>query len=106
MTYWALGSKGMVGVEFLTNLGQVPDGAYFLFAAVKFGAATAGRGEPSHSGSPGAVGALLGLARMDRTLSIPKVSGFLRETEVAVPRIVRCLIDHTENKQKDADVTS
>ena len=35
MTYWALGSKGMVGVEFLTNLGQLPDGAYFLFAAVK-----------------------------------------------------------------------
>lgn len=34
-TYWALGSKGMVGVEFLTGLDQVPDGAYFLFAAVK-----------------------------------------------------------------------
>ena len=25
----------MVGVEYLTNLGPVPDGAYFLFAAVK-----------------------------------------------------------------------
>jgi kynurenine formamidase len=35
MTYWALGSKGMVGVEFLTNLGNLPKGAYFLFAAVK-----------------------------------------------------------------------
>jgi kynurenine formamidase len=35
MTYWALGTKGMVGVEFLTNVGQVPDGAYFLFAALK-----------------------------------------------------------------------
>jgi kynurenine formamidase len=35
MTYWALGSKGMVGVEFLTNLGKLPDKAYFLFAAVK-----------------------------------------------------------------------
>jgi kynurenine formamidase len=35
MTYWALGSKGMVGVEFLTNLGSLPKDAYFLFAAVK-----------------------------------------------------------------------
>jgi kynurenine formamidase len=35
MTYWALGGKGMVGVEFLTNLAAVPKGAYFLFAAVK-----------------------------------------------------------------------
>jgi kynurenine formamidase len=35
MTYWALGSKGMVGVEFLTNLGRIPDGAYFVFGAVK-----------------------------------------------------------------------
>jgi kynurenine formamidase len=35
LTYWALGSKGMVGVEFLTNLGAVPKGAYFLLAAVK-----------------------------------------------------------------------
>ena len=35
MTYWALGSKGMVGVELLTNLGSLPKGAYFLFAAVK-----------------------------------------------------------------------
>ena len=35
MTYWALGNKGMAGVEFLTNLGEVPEKAYFLFAAVK-----------------------------------------------------------------------
>ncbi len=35
MTYWALGGKGMVGVEFLTNLGALPRDAYFLFAAVK-----------------------------------------------------------------------
>jgi kynurenine formamidase len=35
MTYWALGSKGMVGIEFLTNLGSLPSDAYFLFAAVK-----------------------------------------------------------------------
>lgn len=34
-TYWALGSKGLVGVEYLTNLGNLPEGAYFLFAAVK-----------------------------------------------------------------------
>jgi len=37
MTYWALGSAEMAGVEFLHNLGSVPAGktAYFLFAAVK-----------------------------------------------------------------------
>lgn len=35
MTYWALGSKDMVGVEFLTNVGQLPDKAYFLFAPIK-----------------------------------------------------------------------
>ena len=35
MTYWALGSREMVGVEFLTNVGQTPPRAYFLFAAVK-----------------------------------------------------------------------
>jgi kynurenine formamidase len=34
-TYWTLGNKCMVGVEFLTNLGKLPDKAYFLFAAVK-----------------------------------------------------------------------
>jgi kynurenine formamidase len=35
MTYWALGGKGMVGVEFLTTVGSLPEGAFFLFAAVK-----------------------------------------------------------------------
>lgn len=35
MTYWALGSNQMVGVEFLYNLGQVPQDAYFLFASLK-----------------------------------------------------------------------
>ena len=35
MAYWALGGKGMIGVESLTNLAAVPGGAYFLFAAVK-----------------------------------------------------------------------
>lgn len=34
-TYWALGSKEMVGVEFLVNVGQVPRSAYFLFASLK-----------------------------------------------------------------------
>ena len=37
MTYWALGSNEMVGVEFLHHLGsldKVPQG-YFLFAALK-----------------------------------------------------------------------
>jgi kynurenine formamidase len=33
--YWALGGRGMVGVEFLTNLGQLPQNSYFLFAAGK-----------------------------------------------------------------------
>jgi kynurenine formamidase len=34
-TYWLLGTKGMAGVEYLTNLGRLPEGAYFLFAADK-----------------------------------------------------------------------
>lgn len=34
-TYWALGSQGMVGVEFLTNVDRLPQRAYFLFAPVK-----------------------------------------------------------------------
>jgi len=34
MTYWALGSKGMAGVEFLTNAAKVPADAYFIFAPV------------------------------------------------------------------------
>ena len=35
MTYWALGSQGMVGVEYLTGLGKLPAKAYFIFAPVK-----------------------------------------------------------------------
>ncbi len=37
MTYWALGSKGMVGVEFLHHVGDIPTDKepYFLFAPVK-----------------------------------------------------------------------
>ena len=35
MTYWALGSKGMAGIEYLTNLKQLPGKAYLLFAAIK-----------------------------------------------------------------------
>lgn len=34
-TYWALGTNGIVGVEYLTDVGQLPKGAYFLFAAMK-----------------------------------------------------------------------
>jgi kynurenine formamidase len=35
MTYWALGSQQMVGVEFLQNVGKIPSGAHFLFAPLK-----------------------------------------------------------------------
>jgi len=35
MTYWALGSSEMAGVEFLVNVGAIPKNAYFLFGAVK-----------------------------------------------------------------------
>jgi kynurenine formamidase len=35
MTYWALGSREMVGVEFLHNVGDVPEGSFFLFSALK-----------------------------------------------------------------------
>jgi kynurenine formamidase len=34
-TYWALGGKEMVGVEYLTNVKALPEGGYFVFAAVK-----------------------------------------------------------------------
>lgn len=44
MTYWALGSRGMVGIEFLTNLHGLPEKAFLLFAPVKI--------KDSHS-SPG-----------------------------------------------------
>ena len=35
MTYWALGSRGLVGVEFLISLDKVPERAYFIFAPLK-----------------------------------------------------------------------
>lgn len=35
MTYWALGSREMVGVEFLHNTTKIPQGGYFLFAALR-----------------------------------------------------------------------
>jgi len=36
MTYWALGSREMVGVEFLVNVDKIPTtGGYYLYAAVK-----------------------------------------------------------------------
>lgn len=35
MAYWALGSRGLAAVEFLTNVATLPEGAYFLFAAIK-----------------------------------------------------------------------
>jgi kynurenine formamidase len=44
MTYWALGSKGMVGVEFLTEVGKLPKDAYFVFAPVKIRDAHGGPG--------------------------------------------------------------
>jgi len=34
-TNWMLGGKGMAGVEYLMNVGKLPEKAYFLFAAVK-----------------------------------------------------------------------
>lgn len=33
MTYWALGGNDMVGVEFLNNVGTIPENSFFLFAA-------------------------------------------------------------------------
>jgi len=44
MTYWALGGAGMVGVEFLTNVGEIPEDAYFLFAALKIAGCHGGPG--------------------------------------------------------------
>ncbi len=35
MTYWALGSMEMVGVEFLHNVSAIVDQGYFVFAALK-----------------------------------------------------------------------
>jgi kynurenine formamidase len=56
-TYWTLGGKGMVGVEYLTNVKDVPEGAHFLFAAIKIRGCHGGPGraialygvsEPAH----------------------------------------------------------
>lgn len=46
MTYWALGTQGMVGVEFLHNLGSVPldKRSYFMFASLKVRDCHAGPG--------------------------------------------------------------
>jgi kynurenine formamidase len=44
MTYWALGGRGMVGVEYLTNVARLPKGAYFLFAAAKIQGGHGGHG--------------------------------------------------------------
>ena len=34
-TYWMLASQGMVGVEFLINVGEIPEKSYFIFAPIK-----------------------------------------------------------------------
>jgi kynurenine formamidase len=44
MTYWTLGGKGMVGVEYLTRVGLLPRQAYFLFAATKIRGCHGGHG--------------------------------------------------------------
>jgi kynurenine formamidase len=44
MTYWALGTKGMVAVEYLTNLNALPETAYFIFAPIKIRGAHGGPG--------------------------------------------------------------
>ena len=44
MTYWALGSRGMVGVEYLTRVGSMPPKAYFIFAAPRIKGAHGGTG--------------------------------------------------------------
>jgi kynurenine formamidase len=43
-TYWLLGSKGMVAVEYLVGLDKLPPKAYFLFAPVKVRGAHGGPG--------------------------------------------------------------
>ena len=44
MTYWALGGHDMVGVEFLNNVGSIPENAYFLFAPIRIRDCHAGPG--------------------------------------------------------------
>jgi kynurenine formamidase len=34
-TYWALGSKGLAGVEYLTGVSQLKGKTFFLFAPVR-----------------------------------------------------------------------
>ncbi len=34
-SYWAMGQRGIVGVEFLTQVSKLPKGSYFLFSAIK-----------------------------------------------------------------------
>lgn len=34
-TYWLLGTRGLVGVEYLKNVSALPENAYFLFASMK-----------------------------------------------------------------------
>ena len=44
MTYWALAGHDMVGVEFLSNAGRIPENGYFLFAPVRIRDCHAGPG--------------------------------------------------------------
>jgi kynurenine formamidase len=44
MTYWALGGNAIAGVEYLTHVGQMPNQAYFVFAAVKIRGSHGGHG--------------------------------------------------------------
>ena len=44
MTYWALGSRGIVGIEFLTNLIELPARSFFIFATVKLAGCHGGPG--------------------------------------------------------------
>ncbi len=44
MTYWALGTADMVGVEFLYNLESARPGSYFLFAPIRLQGCHAGPG--------------------------------------------------------------
>jgi kynurenine formamidase len=43
-TYWALGTKGMVGIEFLIGVGKLPGQAYFIFAPLKISGCHGGPG--------------------------------------------------------------
>ena len=46
-TYWTLGTKNMVGVEFLTGLGQLPEKAFFCSLRSRSRAATVALAVPS-----------------------------------------------------------